>query len=257
MNKLHTNPIARLWYKIPEQIRHLLVPCVIILGGSLVARLFLVPSDFGVVGHYRASSVIQNAERQINYAGSLACADCHDREVSLKQSGYHKGVACETCHGPVASHTQDPEKIKPYVPKARSHCLLCHEYQPSRPTGFPQVVADSHNPVKPCITCHQPHYPKPPQVPKGCEACHAKIQRVIALSRHANVQCTACHETAKQHNELPREYPPKKPQSREFCGKCHAQNADSSKEIPRVNMTSHGEKYLCWECHYPHMPEAR
>jgi hypothetical protein len=55
---------------------------------------------------------------------------------------------------------------------------------------------------------------------------------------------------------LPRQYPPKKPQTREFCGGCHAQDAKSDKDIPRVNMNSHGEKHLCWECHYPHMPEA-
>ena len=156
-----------------------------------------------------------------------------------------------------AGHAEDPEKVKPFVPKARSHCLLCHEYQPTRPTGFPQVVADSHNPVKPCTTCHKPHDPKPPQVIKGCEACHAQVQRIIAVSRHANLKCTQCHETDKQHNVLPREYPPKKPLNREFCGKCHGKDADSAKEIPKVNMTSHGEKYLCWECHYPHMPEAR
>jgi len=250
------NSVLKLWRKIPEQVRRLLVPCVIILGGSLVARHFFVPSDFGLYGHYRASSVVQNAEREIKFAGSAACSDCHDAEAAKKKSGYHQGVSCEACHGPAAAHTQDPENVKPYVPRARSHCLLCHEYQSSRPTGFPQVVADSHNPVKPCITCHQPHDPKPPQVPKGCDACHAKIQRVIAVSRHANVQCTICHETDKQHSVLPRQHPPKTPQTRELCGGCHAQDAKSDKEIPRVNMNSHGEKHLCWECHYPHMPEA-
>jgi hypothetical protein len=257
MNNSHSNPILRVWYKIPEQIRHLLVPCVIILGGALLARLFFVPSDFGVVGHYRESSVIQNAEQKINYAGSLACADCHDAEVTLKKDGYHKGVSCETCHGPAAAHAADPEKIKPTVPRARSQCLLCHEYSPSRPTGFPQVIAESHNPVKQCITCHQPHDPKPPQALKGCDACHREIQRTIALSHHASLQCTVCHDTDKKHTLQPREFRPRKPETREFCGKCHGTDATSDKEIPRINMTSHGEKYLCWECHYPHMPEAR
>lgn len=246
-----------IWSKIPEQIRHLLIPCVIILVVALVARFLLVPSDFGRYGHYRAASVVENGEREIKFAGSAACLSCHDAEVAMKQAGYHRSLACETCHGPAAGHAEDPDKIKPYVPKARSHCLLCHEYQPSRPTGFPQVVADLHNPVKACIACHQPHDPKPPTVPKGCEACHAKIQRTIAVSGHTNVGCTQCHETPKQHNVLPRAYLPQKPQTRESCGKCHAQDAESDKAIPRVNMTSHGEKYLCWECHYPHMPEAQ
>jgi ribosomal protein S27AE len=46
-------------------------------------------------------------------------------------------------------------------------------------------------------------------------------------------------------------------QNRDACGKCHAEGAKSAQEIPRVNMATHGEKYLCWQCHYPHQPEAR
>jgi hypothetical protein len=251
-----TNLITRIWYGIPEQVRHLAVPCVVILGGLVIAHHLFVPRDFGLYGHYRASSVLQNAEQPIMYAGSQACADCHGDIVNTKMTGYHRGVACESCHGPAASHAEDPQNVKPTIPRARSHCLLCHEYLPSRPTGFPQVVADSHNPVKPCITCHQPHDPKPPHALKGCTACHTNIQRTIVLSHHASLDCTVCHDTPKQHTVSPREYTPKKPQTREFCGKCHAQGAESSQEIPRVNMASHGEKYLCWECHYPHMPEA-
>jgi len=119
------------------------------------------------------------------------------------------------------------------------------------------VVADSHNPVKPCISCHQPHNPKPPHLPKGCDACHAKVQRTISLSPHSILKCTVCHDVPKEHRINPRGNEPKKIQSRDLCGKCHAKDADSPKDIPRVNMETHGEKYLCWQCHYPHEPEAR
>jgi ribosomal protein S27AE len=27
------------------------------------------------------------------------------------------------------------------------------------------------------------------------------------------------------------------------------------KDVPKVDFASHGEKYLCWQCHYPHLPE--
>ena len=33
--------------------------------------------------------------------------------------------------------------------------------------------------------------------------------------------------------------------------------SDAAKEIPRVDMFSHGERYMCWQCHYPHLPEVR
>jgi ribosomal protein S27AE len=45
---------------------------------------------------------------------------------------------------------------------------------------------------------------------------------------------------------------PTKPDNREFCGKCHAEGSDN-KGVPTVDMATHGEKYVCWQCHYPHM----
>ena len=246
-----------MWKRIPEQIPHVVIPIVALVVIYLVVRHLLIPSGFGLWGHYRAPSAIQNAELPVKYAGGEACADCHSDIVSAKKTGYHRGVACETCHGAAYAHTQDQEKHKPQINRARPACLICHEYLSSRPTGFPQVVSESHNPLKQCITCHQPHDPKPPHPPKGCDACHATIQRTLALSRHGNLTCTTCHEVPKNHRLSPRGNLAKKPQTREACGKCHAKDSSASKDIPRVDMASHGGKYLCWECHYPHMPEAR
>jgi hypothetical protein len=246
-----------MWKRIPEQIRHIVVPAVALVVIYLVVRQLLIPHGFGLWGHYRAPSAVQNAELPMKYAGSEACADCHNEIVSSKKTGYHRGVACETCHGAAYAHTQDQEKHKPQINRARPACLICHEYLSSRPTGFPQVVADSHNPLKQCIACHRPHDPKPPTPPKGCEACHATIQRTISLSHHGNLKCTTCHEVPKDHRLSPRGNPPKKLQTREACGTCHAKGSSAAKDVPRVDLESHGGKYLCWECHYPHMPEAR
>ncbi len=242
--------------RIPEQIPHVVVPIVALVIIYLIVRHFLIPPTFGLWGHYRAASAVQNAELPVNYAGGEACADCHSEIVSAKKAGYHRGVACETCHGPAYAHTQDQEKHKPQINRARPACLICHEYLSSRPTGFPQVVSDSHNPLKQCITCHKPHDPRPPQPPKGCEACHASIARTLALAPHGNLKCTTCHEVPKNHRLSPRGNPAKKPQAREACGKCHAKDSPV-KDVLKVDMASHGGKYLCWECHYPHMPEAR
>lgn len=249
--------MKNMWQRIPEQIRHIVVPAVVLIVLYLVVRHLFVPPTFGLWGHYRAASVVQNAEMPIRYAGSVACTDCHGEIVAAKKTGFHRGVACEACHGPIAAHVEDPEKIKPQVLRTRAHCLLCHEYLPARPTGFPQVVSDSHNPLKPCIGCHRPHDPKPPQTPKGCDACHQTIHRILALSHHGGLECTTCHQVPKDHKIAPRANSPQKLQTREACGSCHAKDAKGPKEIPRVDMATHGEKYLCWECHYPHMPEAR
>ena len=248
--------IKSAWSRVPQQVRHLLIPVVLLIFGFLLIKYLLVPPTFGVYGHYRGASVVQNAVQKINYAGSEQCTDCHDALAEEERSGYHRMVACETCHGPSAAHVQDPEKVKPQIPRSRTHCLLCHEYLPARPTGFPQVVSDSHNPVKRCTACHEPHNPKPPNIPAVCDACHAKVQRTIVLSRHSSLPCTACHEVPKEHKINPRGNKPKRMQDRQSCGKCHAKESTASKEVPRVNMAAHGEKYLCWQCHYPHQPET-
>jgi ribosomal protein S27AE len=55
----------------------------------------------------------------------------------------------------------------------------------------------------------------------------------------------------------PRLVRPSKPTERAFCGQCHSEGAESARTIPRVSMETHGEGYLCWQCHYPHYPETR
>jgi hypothetical protein len=250
------NRIKLLWQKIPEQIRRLLIPFFIIIIGFFLTRWLMTPSDFGLLGHYRASSIEVNAQKEIRYAGAEACTECHDQVAAAKKQGYHQGISCESCHGPTVSHTQDPQNVKPAITRTRALCLLCHEYLPTRPTGFPQVISDSHNPAKPCIACHRPHDPKPPQPLKKCEACHAKVQRVLTLSNHSSLDCTSCHETPARHYIQPREYPPKRMQNRQVCLECHDKTAVGSQEISRIDGAVHNEKYLCWQCHYPHMPEA-
>jgi hypothetical protein len=249
--------IKGLWQRFPEQIRHLLVPLAIVLAGYTLAYYLFVPSDFGLSGHYRASSPQRNVDLPIKYAGSDSCTGCHEALASKKKGGYHSGVACETCHQPAAVHTEDPDKRKPVIAQGRKFCLLCHDYLPSRPTGFPQMVSESHNPQKPCTTCHHPHDPKPPGVVGECGACHLKVVRVVALSQHAGITCAQCHQVPKEHLQVPRASPPKKNLTGDLCASCHGPNAAVSKEIPRIDIKTHGEGDLCWQCHYPHQPEAR
>jgi hypothetical protein len=249
--------LQSLWNKIPEQIRRLLIPMVIVVVGYLTIRILLIPPDFGILGHYRASSIAANMQAAVKYAGEPACNECHEQAATVKRHGYHRGVACESCHGTAMAHAQDPENVKPAIIRTRSLCLLCHEYLPSRPTGYPQVISDSHNPLKPCVSCHRPHDPKPLQPLKKCEACHAKIQSQLSLSNHSDLDCTRCHEVPKQHYMHPREAPTKKMLNRRVCLTCHDKALPNPQSLPTVDGLTHGEKYLCWQCHYPHRPEAR
>lgn len=243
--------------RIPEQATRLIILLVVAVTALVTARAILIPEDFGEYGHFRSSAIDENISVPIKYAGQAICADCHDDVVEVKEVGYHRGVACEVCHGPAAAHVEDEESVELRVPRGRGYCPLCHEYLPSRPTGFPQVVSASHNPIQPCVRCHEPHDPTPPETPQECSACHATIARTKSVSHHAYVECTQCHETPVEHKISPRVSIPTKPNDRAFCGGCHSRGVDAPPGTPTVNMVDHGENYVCWQCHYPHLPQAR
>lgn len=243
--------------KLPQQVVSLAILFAILIVGLVVARIMLVPKSFGEYGHYRADAVDEIKTQKINYAGAVVCSECHDDIVELKSRSNHRNVACEACHGPAAGHVEAPDEVIPVAPRGRGYCPLCHGFDPSRPTGFPQIITELHNPGKACMTCHNPHDPLLPHSPEECSACHREIANTKRISPHESLECTTCHEVPKQHLATPRFVLAKKPQNREFCGKCHDKGANSPREIPRIDLLTHNARYLCWDCHYPHHPEAR
>lgn len=246
----------RIW-KIPDQVLRLAVVFILLGAGLVTARVKLVPESFGELGHFRADAVDTAAAVPAKYAGWQVCVECHDGEGEAKRRSYHRTLSCEVCHGPSLAHAEEPDALLPVVPRKRGEvCLYCHSYLASRPTGFPQVIERLHNPMEACIKCHDPHDPTPPTTPELCTACHAQIARTKAVSHHAPLDCQTCHEAPLEHRENPRAHLPKKPVEKEFCGTCHGRGTASPPEIPRVDVGTHGGTYLCWQCHYPHHPEA-
>ncbi len=243
--------------KIPQQIISLCIIFSAVITIFIVARKSFTPPTFGQYGHYRAKAVEEIKEKSTQYAGSETCIDCHDEIYNLKAKSYHKNVACEVCHGPAEEHINDPTESKPEIPRDRNQCTICHDYNPARPTGFPQIIASQHNPGKFCTQCHQAHNPMLPHTPENCSACHREIASQKIVSHHASLECTTCHEVLPEHLINPRASEVKKPENKEFCGQCHARDATSPEEIPRVDIATHGGRYLCWDCHYPHYPEVK
>ena len=241
---------------LPKQVIPLLVLFAIVISGLVIARQFLVPESFGKYGHYRANAVDDIAALPISYSGYKACIDCHDDIYATKQASNHSGLSCETCHGPCQDHVSDPTEFIPTAPRDRGYCILCHGYNPSRPSGFPQILPDRHNPGEACMSCHQPHNPELPYPPEQCSACHREIATRKMVSHHSSVACTVCHTVPEAHWENPRQVRATKPTSVQTCGQCHSVNADSPSRIPRIDLDVHGKPYLCWDCHYPHFPEA-
>jgi DnaJ-class molecular chaperone len=240
--------------RIPDSLVRLCIVFAVLIGIILVVRAVL-PSSLTDHTLQVQSTVEREAAKPLRHAGSEVCADCHE-EYQVKKVGYHRNLSCETCHGPAKEHAENPTVVKPSLPRMREFCVRCHSYNPSRPTGFPQINPAAHNPLKPCVTCHNPHDPKPPTVPQECQGCHAEIARTKALSPHVQLECTTCHNVPEGHKTSPRSVVASIPRERDFCGKCHGKNAEVQ-ETPKIDLLTHGEKYLCWQCHYPHMPEVK
>lgn len=241
--------------RMPEALKRIVLVFAIFISGTILIIKFIIPPHMKDTNIQWADTVDREIGKEIQYAGSTSCAECHDEMNELKKTGYHRNLSCETCHGPAYAHTEDPDEVTPTAPRERKFCPLCHTYNQSRPRGFPQINPAAHNPMKACIECHDPHDPKPPTVPRECSACHGDIARTKAVSHHVQLECTTCHDAPDKHKVLPRTHRPTKPERREFCGKCHA-TSSTVKGPPKINLSSHGEKYLCWQCHYPHLPEV-
>lgn len=247
------NPFRRM----PEQVSRLLVVFALFIGAVVFVRVFLIPPALKETGFHRASTIERVAAQEVRYMGTESCSECHDEQPEALENSRHQALSCETCHGPGYMHVADPSSALPRVPRERRLCPQCHAFNPSRPTGFPQINPRAHNPLRPCITCHEPHDPAPPEPPHECSACHAEIARTKAVSPHALLDCTVCHSAPTEHRATPRLVRASKPASRAFCGTCHDEDASGPLEAPRIDIHSHEPKYTCWQCHYPHLPEAR
>lgn len=243
--------------KVPEQIRRLGVVIGLVVSAVLIARFYVIPRTLLATDAHWAAAIERDQAVPIQFAGATACADCHSDVADKKAASFHRNLSCEGCHGPAAAHAAEPSSGTPTVARDRKLCPTCHEYDRSRPTGFAQVNSTAHNPLKPCVSCHNPHDPTPPSVPKECSACHAQIERTKSLSRHALLECATCHNAPPAHRTSPRTALPTKPRAREFCGQCHGAGVPKAPaEAPRIDLATHGGRNLCWECHSPHLPEG-
>ena len=244
--------------KLPEQVTRLGIVIAAIVAAVLLLRFVILPDSMFSAKPHQAATVAREMEKPIRHAGVAACRKCHEAEFAAKYAGAHRAIGCENCHGPSAAHAADRSAEKPRKPREREDCLVCHAFDSSRPNGFPQVDPQEHKPRKRCTMCHDSHDPAPPRPTKKCSRCHGRIERTKALSSHALIPCSDCHVVEEQHMVAPETALPTKPGSREMCGRCHVSGSvDPAASKAVVDIESHGGTYVCWECHYAHLPEGR
>lgn len=143
--------------KMPPQILRLVLLTIGIVAAYLTARHFLTPPSFGQYGWYRAHAMEDVASLQRTYAGRKACEECHSEEQQKLSAKEHKNLSCEGCHGPSQAHADNPD-LKPDILNY-SHCVRCHEANPSRPKWHKQISSRTHYPGQKCTECHVPHQP--------------------------------------------------------------------------------------------------
>jgi len=147
-------------FKDTEHLIRLAVVILVLLAVFLVLRAAVVPKSFGQYGHYRGAAIPEAAARPMAFAGHDVCEGCHTDVVEQKNQGKHIVVACEACHGALATHADDPTSVTPPKLDTAVVCARCHEANSAKPKGFPQVVTADHSGGIACDTCHQPHKPK-------------------------------------------------------------------------------------------------
>ena len=123
-------------------------------------RWLLVPSDYGLIGPYRASALAQNREQPIAYAGQVACIECHSDVADARTGNAHADISCESCHGALAAHAADPS-VAAVRPDPRATCAICHVPDLAKPAAFKTVNFADHAGTESCGSCHQPHAPRP------------------------------------------------------------------------------------------------
>jgi uncharacterized CHY-type Zn-finger protein len=146
-----------------RDVEHLFRLAAIFAFGALlfvIVQAEMRPADFGRDGHYRPASVDEIRARPIAYAGQQACVECHADVAETRAQARHKGVACESCHGPLAAHAQGTDDAKPKRPEGATLCARCHAAKTGKPKRYPIVDIKEHAGDENCLTCHKPHDPR-------------------------------------------------------------------------------------------------
>lgn len=139
------------------------------------------------------------------HAQSALCQQCHPAESAILASARHKGVACESCHGPLAAHAADAKV--PVAPVSRSNeaCAVCHTRVLGRPAAFPQHDPNTHYISKSCLQCHSAHSTTPTRPPRvvhslanlpECTICHGPQGMLVMPAGHdvaSDGVCLGCH----------------------------------------------------------------
>ena len=266
----------------------------LLLGAGLLMVLAMTITACTTLSDQRASVLklpvpVEGAQ----FAGSEACADCHEELVATFGGSIHDRIlaketaigmkGCETCHGPASLHadSEDPEQIIAFENldpgTASSVCLRCHS------DGAHFDWAGTSHPMNDvgCLSCHKIHNPPVAQAslekaePELCYECHALERAKMYYPSHHPVKegkmvCSDCHAN---HGSMVKNLKTDE-RLNDLCLNCHAryqgpfvfEHSPVSDDCMIChdphgtvsnNLKKANEPYLCLQCHEPHFHAGR
>jgi Cytochrome c7 and related cytochrome c len=90
-----------------------------------------------------------------------------------------------------------------------------------------------------------------------CLDCHADVAETRKDSRHANINCEACHGPLARHASGNFDLKPKALNPRLLCLQCHTQAAGKPGGFPQIVAAEHAPEGACTTCHTPHRPKIQ
>ncbi|MDD2365613.1 MAG: cytochrome c3 family protein [Desulfuromonadaceae bacterium] len=148
-----------------------------LVGGILLVRTLLVPSDFGIqergymYGWHRKGNEAEWKEVRVKYKTEKVCIECHEEKGKELMNSPHSAISCENCHGPNYDHPKDPIGLN--VDRSRSLCIRCHSYMHYKGTARGKIRGinpEGHYREAQCVMCHIPHNPKPMNQKQGVKS---------------------------------------------------------------------------------------
>ncbi len=88
-----------------------------------------------------------------------------------------------------------------------------------------------------------------------CAECHPDVVEARKGSKHARINCEACHGPLEAHAQSPTDVVPKRPNGRELCLTCHQANVARPSTFPQIRVADHSPEGPCLACHKAHAPE--
>jgi DmsE family decaheme c-type cytochrome len=233
---------------------------------------------------------VQSSQGEEDYAGTETCIECHEEIYERFRKSIHgiKGnprtpmavneeFACESCHGPGATHSEEGESGNIFWPsvdspepaeKKSATCLDCHT------KGKVAMWHSSEHETRDlsCANCHSIHGSHPKNLAKPsqtqvCTPCHKRIRaEMLRQSRHpireGKIKCSDCHNSHgtiadklvdaqyinlkcfECHAKTRGPYLWEHPSVVEDCMTCHAPHGSSHSGLLRAKIP-----YLCQRCH--------